>query len=115
MPATDDYLVRDQAFTSLKAARDYAKTASSMCAHSTFNITHQGRVVATYYQGRPRAELVLWGRRAGESAFDEQIITALAGRIEPARQWAEANGFAHLRIQIVDQATLPDFRSAIAA
>lgn len=59
-------------------------------------------------------EIVLWGRKQGEGALQEQIITSTndTEHLSKARQWALANGYAILRESRID-GTLPNFADAI--
>ena len=53
---TVNYTVREQQFQTKKEACSYAKIASVIFSRSIFEVKHDGRVVAAYYQGRKMAK-----------------------------------------------------------
>lgn len=59
-------------------------------------------------------EIVLLGRKQGEGALQEQIITSTndTEHLSKARKWAVANGYTVLRESRID-GTLPNFADAI--
>jgi len=56
---------------------------------------------------------VLYGRKAGEEEWMEQMITEREDQIPAASEWAKANGFVHLRVAEIDLSKPPDFTKTI--
>lgn len=59
-------------------------------------------------------EYVLWGRKQGEDAIDEKVITSTTSleHLAKAKAWARANGYPVLRVTTID-GKVPDFTTAI--
>lgn len=55
----------------------------------------------------------LWATRIGDEDWQEQLITENPDAIEPARAWAEANGFDRIRIAEIDLDMAPDFTNVL--
>lgn len=56
---------------------------------------------------------ILWATKIGAPDHCEQLITEQPDMIEPASQWAIANGFDRLRIADVDLTKVPDFTKTL--
>lgn len=59
-------------------------------------------------------EVTLWGRKQGEDAIEEKVITSTSDseHLRKAREWAVKNGYTVLRESRID-GTLPSFAEAI--
>jgi len=60
-------------------------------------------------------EYILWGTAKGKESWQEDIIAVRSRRndLEPARQWAIAQGFTNIRVSTYN-GEAPDFRNVLA-
>jgi len=56
---------------------------------------------------------ILFAVRIENEDWQEELITEDESRIEPASQWALANGFDRLRIADIDETTAPNFGACV--
>jgi hypothetical protein len=58
-------------------------------------------------------ETVLYGVKVGDEDWQEAIITTDAYKVEPAKVWAEANGYDRLRVATIKLGKAPNFAKTI--
>jgi len=60
-------------------------------------------------------EYVLWGTKKGAKPWEEDIISKRnkLEDLEPARLWAEKNGFINLRVAAYEDNEQPDFTTIL--
>lgn len=61
---------------------------------------------------KTEAKRVLWAVKIGDPSWAEQLITDKEENIEPAKEWASANGFDRFRIAVIDNEK-PDFTKTL--
>lgn len=62
-----------------------------------------------------KTEYVLWGTKAGDEAWEEQLIvcTSDKAKLHKAKQWAKDNGFTRLRVSLFHEGDKPDFGGTV--